>query len=104
MSEVQTTSGNNGKTLAIVSMVLGILSVVSSYGPFIGVIMAIVGLILNGKAKAAGNQSVFLKVGKITSIVGLILGVILGILWLVFVVFMAAAGTTVDYANGTFAN
>ncbi|MBP5654594.1 MAG: hypothetical protein J6X33_03690 [Clostridiales bacterium] len=103
MSEVQT-SGNNGKTMAIVSMVLGILSICGSYGPFIGPIMAIVGLILNGKAKKAGNDSVFLKVGKITSIIGLILGILGSILFIVFTVFMAAAGTTVDYANGTFAN
>jgi hypothetical protein len=89
MSEVQT-SGNNGKPLAIASMVLGILSICSSYGPFIGVIMAIVGLVLNGKAKAAGNDSTFLKVGKITSIIGIILGVILGIVWIIAIVAASA--------------
>lgn len=103
MSEVQT-SGNNGKVQAIVSMVLGIISIVGSYGPFTGVIFGIAGLVVNNIAKKAGNQSTFLKVGKITSIIGLILGAILGILWLVFVVFMAAAGTAAEFSNGTFAN
>ena len=94
MSEVQT-SGNNGKPLAIASMVLGILSICSSYGPFIGVIMAIVGLVLNGKAKAAGNDSTFLKVGKITSIIGIILGAILGIVWIIAI----AAASTMGVAS-----
>lgn len=97
MSEVQT-SGNNGKPLAIVSMVLGILSICSSYGPFIGVIMAIVGLVLNGKAKAAGNDSTFLKVGKITSIIGIILGAILGIVWIIAIVAASSMGVA-SYAK-----
>lgn len=92
MSEVQTSGNNNGKTLAIISMVCGILSIVSSYG---GIAFGIAGLILNSKAKAAGNDSTFVKVGKITSIIGIILAVI----WIIVAIALAAAGTAMGVTS-----
>ncbi len=71
-----------GKTQGIVSMVCGLVSIFGSYSFGVGIIIAIVGLVMNSKAVAAGYQGTPVKVGKITSIIGLILsilGLILGI-------------------------
>ena len=71
-----------GKTQGIVSMVCGLVSIFGSYSFGGGIIIAIVGLVMNSKAVAAGYQGTPVKVGKVTSIIGLILsilGLILGI-------------------------
>ena len=68
-----------GKTQGIISMVCGLVSVFGSYSFGVGIIIAIVGLVMNKKAVAAGYQGTPVKVGKITSIIGLILSIILGI-------------------------
>ena len=71
-----------GKTQGIVSMVCGLVSIFGSYSYGVGVVIAIVGLVMNKKATEAGYTGTPVKVGKITSIIGLILsilGLILGI-------------------------
>jgi hypothetical protein len=65
-----------GKTQGIISMVCGLVSVFGSYSFGVGIIIAIVGLVMNKKAVAAGYQGTPVKVGKITSIIGLILSIV----------------------------
>ena len=71
-----------GKTQGIVSMVCGLVSIFGSYSFGVGIIIAIVGLVMNKKAAAAGYDGKPLKIGKVTSVIGLILsiiGLILGV-------------------------
>lgn len=79
-----------GKTQGIVSMVCGLVSIFGSYSFGVGIVIAIVGLVMNKKAEAAGYQGTPLKVGKITSIIGLILSIIGLILGIVFAIAAAA--------------
>ena len=80
-----------GKTQAIVSMVCGLVSIFGSYSFGVGIIIAIVGLVMNKKGTEAGYQGTPLKVGKITSIIGLILSILGLILGIVAVVAASAA-------------
>ena len=79
-----------GKTQGIVSMVCGLVSIFGSYSFGVGIIIAIVGLVMNKKAVAAGYQGTPVKVGKITSIIGLILSIICLILGIIAVAASAA--------------
>ncbi|MCR4775930.1 MAG: hypothetical protein K5869_06090 [Saccharofermentans sp.] len=78
-----------GKTQGIVSMVCGLVSIFGSYSCGVTIIVAIVGLVMNKKAVAAGYQGTPVKVGKITSIIGLILSIILGIVSIIAAVALA---------------
>ncbi len=90
----QPVPSNAGKSQAIVSMVLGLLSVFGSWTVIVSIVMAIVALVLSGKAKAAGNTSAFATVGRITGIIGLILGIlaIIGIILYVVIIFVIGVG------------
>lgn len=79
-----------GKTQGIVSMVCGLVSIFGSYSFGVGIVIAIVGLVMNKKAVAAGYQGTPVKVGKITSIIGLILSIICLILGIIAVAASAA--------------
>lgn len=79
-----------GKTQGIVSMVCGLVSIFGSYSFGVGIIIAIVGLVMNKKSAEAGYQGTPLKVGKITSIIGLILSILGLILGIVLVAAAAA--------------
>ena len=85
----ENTSGA-GKTQGIISMVCGLVSIFGSYSFGVGIIIAIVGLVMNKKAAAAGYQGTPLKVGKITSVIGLILSILGLILGIVLVAAAAA--------------
>ena len=80
-----------GKTQGIVSMVCGLVSIFGSYSFGVGIIIAIVGLVMNKKSAEAGYQGTPLKVGKITSVIGLILSILGLILGIVMVVVAGAA-------------
>ena len=77
-----------GKTQGIVSMVCGLVSIFGSYSFGVGIIIAIVGLVMSKKATDAGYQGTPVKVGKITSIIGLILSIVMLV---VGIIVMAAA-------------
>ena len=81
---------SKGKSIAC--MVCGIASIVLSECYGLGLIPAIVSLVLGGQCKKEGVQNTFTKVGKITSIIGLILSIILGIIMIILVAVAAAAG------------
>ncbi|MBR6772158.1 MAG: hypothetical protein IKM29_02070 [Clostridia bacterium] len=94
-----------GKGAAIASMVLGIMSVAGSWTAVVGAVLSIVALILAGKAKAAGNRSVFAKVGRITGIIGLIIAimaVVVAVIYFIFIIIIGiggAAASIVDFAE-----
>ena len=75
-----------GKTLGMVSMILGIASLVFSW------VAAIPGLILANmatkKSEEAGFTNTMAKVGKITSIVGLILTVLYIVFLVLYYIFL----------------
>ena len=87
----ENTSGA-GKTQGIISMVCGLVSIFGSYSFGVGIIIAIVGLVMNKKSAEAGYQGTPLKVGKITSIIGLILSIIM----LIVVIVVAAAAAAIQ--------
>ena len=73
----QTTSFKTGMGLAIASLACGVMSICLSYCYGFGIPFGIAGLILSGKAVAAGHPSKMPLAGKITSIVGIVLGAVL---------------------------
>lgn len=79
-----------GKTQGIVSMVCGLVSIFGSYSFGVTIFVAIVGLVMSKKATEAGYQGTPVKVGKITSIIGLILSIIMLIVGIVVAVAAAA--------------
>ncbi|MGE7765708.1 DUF4190 domain-containing protein [Peribacillus sp. NPDC096540] len=84
MSEIKQ---SNSK--AIVSLIMGILSILI---PFIGIILGILGLIFASKSKKEISQSGesghgLVTAGKVCSIIGIILNVILIFIFLVFFYF-----------------
>ena len=80
-----------GKTQGIISMVCGLVSIFGSYSYGAGIVIAIVGLIMNKKSAEQGYQGTPLKVGKITSIIGLILSIIMTIVGIAAAVALSAA-------------
>lgn len=96
----------NTKTLAIVGLILGIVTIVASWfwiGCFIAIVTGIVGIILNAKAKkglqANGEKTAMAVVGLILSIVGLVCGVIMSIVYACTA--CAAAALTQAASDGT---
>ncbi len=65
-------SSGSGKGCGIASLVLGILSLVF-FGGWIGIILAIIGLVLSVTAKNHGYVNGIQKAGFVLSIVGLVL-------------------------------
>ena len=79
------------KGKAIAGMVFGIASIVLSWAYGAGLIPAIVGLVLSSQCAKQGDQSAFTKTGKITSIIGLILSIVLGLIMILVIVAGTAA-------------
>ena len=73
------------KAKSIVCMATGIASIVLCYCWGLGIVAAIVSLVFGGQCKKSGVQNTFTKVGKITSIIGLILSIILTLVLIVTV-------------------
>ena len=82
---------------SVASLVLGICSIVFSCG-IVGLILGIIGLAQSKKAKAAIAEDPNLggaglaKGGKITSIIGIVLGAVAIFYWVVVVCILGAAG------------
>lgn len=90
---------SQGETLpnATASMVLGILSIVLGCNP-VGIILGPIGMSKARKAFAIDEQypgyytgQGMAKAGKITSIIGLILGILGTIFWIVYILFIVWA-------------
>ncbi|MBR4197151.1 MAG: DUF4190 domain-containing protein [Bacteroidales bacterium] len=88
-----------GETLpnAVASMVLGILSIVLGCSP-VGIILGPIGMSKARKAFAIDEQypgyyngQGMAKAGKITSIIGLILGILGTIFWILYILFIVWA-------------
>lgn len=79
---------SNGKGIA--SLVLGILSILFAFifAP-VGLVMAIIGLVLALKQNKEYKNGVNTG-GLVTSIVGIVLGVIFTIIWILFIIALAS--------------
>lgn len=77
---------------SIVSMVLGIYSIVGGWYFGNGLVFAIVGLVLASQVAKDGFENQFSKIGKITSIIGLI-GSILGLIGCILAYVLIIGGT-----------
>ncbi|CAH0151239.1 hypothetical protein SRABI96_00719 [Peribacillus sp. Bi96] len=91
MSEMKT---SNSK--AIAALILGVLSLLI---PVLGIILGIVGLIFASKSKQEINLTGetgkgLMTAGKVCSIIGIILNVIMILIFLVFFTFIVTEGTT----------
>ena len=89
----QTTSFKTGMGLAIASLACGVMSIILCYCYGFGIPFGIAGLILSGKAVSAGHPSKMPLAGKITSIVGIIIGAIL--------LFVIIIGVAASVASGS---
>jgi hypothetical protein len=85
------------QTTSIIGFVLGLVSVVFGWVALIGVGAGVAGLIVSRKAKASepGAPSWMHTIGLIASIVGIIIGVISFIFFLVSVLSLGALGTSI---------
>ena len=89
---------------AMASLIMGIISLATSY-IFVGIVFAIIGMVLGGKAKRAiaANPSGYrapgiAKAGHIISIIGLPVSIVCSILFVVYIVLVANYGIS-SYMN-----
>lgn len=79
-----------GKGLSIASLILGIVALITCFcgdlWPLAGVILSIVGLVLAGSAKKAGNTTGLRTAGFVISLIALIVSA------LIFVIAVVIAG------------
>ncbi len=75
---------------AIIGMALGIYSIVISWCFCVGIPFAVAGLILSIMG-AKGGEAKFSKIGKITSIIGIIAGVVIGFIMIIFTIIASMA-------------
>ena len=90
------TGSEQGHGLAVGSLVCGIIGVVCwffGYGSFLSIILGIIGLVLAGNAKKAGNDEGMRTAGFVLSLIGLIGGIIV---FFYLVIALAFVGATVQ--------
>ena len=90
---------------SITAMVLGILSIVVTWFPFVGLVLAIVGLTMSRSnrkfAEAHGfKENSMNTAGYVTSIVGLVLGILTIIVTVLVIVFGFVVFANVVRVNG----
>ena len=90
---------------SITAMVLGILSIVVTWFPFVGLVLAIVGLTMSRSnrkfAEAHGfKENSMNTAGYVTSVVGLIAGIISILVTILIIVFGVAAFANIVRVNG----
>ena len=84
---------DNGHGLAVGSLVCGIIAVVCwffGYGSFLSIVLGIVGLVLAGNAKKAGNDEGMRTAGFVLSLLGLIGGIIVFFYLVIALAFLGA--------------
>ncbi len=92
-----TAAAGPAQTLSIVGFILGLASVVFSWTGIIGIGAGIAAIIVSNKAKKQepAAPSWMKTVGLIAGIVGIVLGVIIGGIWLIGIIISAASLATV---------
>ena len=90
---------------SITAMVLGILSIVVTWFPFVGLVLAIVGLTMSRSnrkfAEAHGfKENSMNTAGYVTSVVGLVAGILAIIVTVLIIVFGVAAFANIGRVNG----
>ena len=71
-----------GRGKAIGSLVLGIISIVFCYMPFVGLVCGIVGLVMASQARREGFNGGMRQGGVVTSIIGIVVSSIWTFSWL----------------------
>lgn len=95
---VETAPEKKTDTLAIVSLVMGILSIVlSCCNTYVGIILAIVGIVLSVISQKNNGKSGMAIAGLVCSIIAIVLSVILIILAAVGLAILSEAG--IDYSS-----
>ncbi len=67
------TASEPGSALAIAGFVLGIISIFTSWFPFFGIIMPIIGIVLSALGRRAVSKRLFATIGLILSIVAIVI-------------------------------
>lgn len=75
-----------GLGLAIACLACGVMSINMAFCYGFGWPFSIAGLILAGKARAAGHTTKMVPAGRICSIVGLVLSIIVTLIWVVVLI------------------
>ena len=92
---VYTAQVDDSRKLGITAMILGILSLCLCWTVVAGFVLAIIGMKKSGSAKERavtfGNTTAFARVGRITSIVGLISSICMIFYW-IGIIIVAAFG------------
>lgn len=87
---VYTAQVDDSRQLGITAMILGILSLCLCWTVVAGFVLAIIGMKKSGSAKERavtfGNTTAFARVGRITSIVGLISSICMIFYWLIIII------------------
>ncbi len=81
-----------GSALAIAGFILGIISIFTSWFPFFGLVMPIVGVILSLLGRRAVSKRLLATIGLILSIVALVIS--LGVIALIFIAAVHSGGTS----------
>jgi len=84
-AKVKTPAKDKPNGLGIASLVLGIVSIVLFWLPFIGIVMGIVGIILSGKQKKISPNGIATG-GLVTSSIGLVISIIYTLFWIIALV------------------
>ncbi len=82
---------SNGHGIA--SLILGIVSIVFSWVPFLGLVSGIVGIVLSIKQRKISPNGIATG-GLVTSIIGIVISAIYSIFWLFFMIAFSAAVKT----------
>ncbi len=92
---VYTAQVDDSRKLGITAMILGILSLCTCWTVVAGFVLAIIGMKKSGSAKERavtfGFTTAFARVGRITSIVGLIASICMIFYWIVIIIAAAFA-------------
>lgn len=92
---VYTAQVDDSRKLGITAMILGILSLCTCWTVVAGFVLAIIGMKKSGSAKERavtfGFTTAFARVGRITSIVGLIASICMIFYWLIIIIAAAVA-------------
>ena len=96
-------NNEEGKPLAIASLVLGIIAVVCCFtgiGSIVAIICGIIGIVLAGKSKNRGYFGGMRTAGFVLSIIGLVLGVLIFILVIAAMVIAGSFMTSLGGLDG----
>lgn len=87
-------SENKSNGYGIASLVLGIVSIISSWMPVVGLVSGILGICFYAQQRKISSNGIATG-GLVTSIIGLVFSALYGLFWLLFVTILSAAFSAV---------